>query len=65
MSGRLRTAAQAALEAPMTDDQIHELVEECGLPWRQGFVSLFPGDTTNRYAVLVREVEGMYNSEAP
>jgi len=50
---------------PMTDDQIRELVEECGLPWRQGFVPLYPGDTTNRYAVLVREVEGMYNSEAP
>ena len=51
---------------PMTDDQIRDLVRECGLDWHRGFPSLsFPDDTTNRYAVLVREVEGIYNSEAP
>ena len=54
-----------ALRKPITDDQIRELVEECGLDWHRGFHPLYPGDTTNRYAVLVREVEGIYNSEAP
>ncbi len=51
---------------PMTDDQIRDLVKECGLDWHRGFPSLsYPNDTANRYAVLVREVEGVYNNEAP
>lgn len=40
----------------MKDERIRELVKECGLDWRRGFVPLFDGDPTNRYAVLVELV---------
>jgi hypothetical protein len=41
-------------DALPTRDQIRELVKESGLDWHRGFVSLFDGDDTNRYEVLVR-----------
>jgi hypothetical protein len=37
----------------MTEDQVRELVKECGLDWHRGYMPLFDGDPTNRYAVLV------------
>lgn len=40
----------------MKDERVIELVKECGLDWRRGFVPLFDGDPTNRYAVLVEAV---------
>ncbi len=52
-------ALQAAPTArqPLPLDAIRDLVKECGLDWHRGFAPLFPGDETNRYAVLVQEVE--------
>jgi len=37
----------------VTKDQMRELVKECGLDWHKGFMPLFDGDDTNRYAVLI------------
>jgi hypothetical protein len=37
----------------MTDDQVREMVKECSLDWQRGYMPLFDGDPTNRYAVLV------------
>lgn len=37
----------------MNEDQVRELVKECGLDWHRGYMPLFEGDPTNRYAVLV------------
>ena len=37
----------------MTEDQMRNLVKECGLDWHRGFMPLFDGDPTNRYAVLI------------
>ena len=37
----------------MTDEQMRDLVKECGLDWQRGYVALFDGDDTNRYAVLI------------
>ena len=39
----------------MTKEQIRDLVKECGLDWHRGFMPLFEGDETNRYAVLIAE----------
>ena len=47
--------SQAPAE-PLSDEQMRDLVKECGLDWRQGDMPLFPGDTTNRYAVLIEAV---------
>ena len=41
----------------LTPEQIQELVKECGLDWKRGYMPLFDGDPTNRYAVLVEAVE--------
>jgi hypothetical protein len=41
----------------MTDEQMRELVKECGLDWQRGYMPLFDGDPTNRYAVLIEAVE--------
>jgi hypothetical protein len=41
----------------MTDEQMRDLVKECGLDWQRGYMSLFDGDPTNRYAVLIEVVE--------
>lgn len=45
----------AAPEAPkpLTDEQMRYLVKECGLDWQRGYMPLFDGDPTNRYAVLI------------
>lgn len=51
------TAAERERRKPMTDDELHDLVKGCGLDWHRGYVPLFEGDDTNRFAVLVREVE--------
>jgi hypothetical protein len=37
----------------MTEDQVREMVKGCGLDWQRGYMPLFDGDPTNRYAVLV------------
>lgn len=37
----------------MTEDQMRDLVKECGLDWHRGYMPLFDGDPTNRYAVLI------------
>ena len=39
----------------MTNEQMRDLVKECGLNWHRGFMPLFEGDDTNRYAVLIAE----------
>ena len=40
----------------MTEDQMRDLVKECGLDWQRGYMPLFDGDPTNRYAVLIEAV---------
>ena len=42
---------------PLTDEQARDLVKECGLDWQRGYMPLFDDDPTNRYEVLIREVE--------
>ena len=37
----------------MTNEQMRDLVKECGLDWQRGYMPMFDGDPTNRYAVLV------------
>lgn len=37
----------------LTDEQMRDLVKECGLDWHRGFMPLFDDDPTNRYAVLI------------
>ena len=37
----------------MTEEQMRDLVKECGLDWHKGYMPLFDGDPTNRYAVLI------------
>jgi hypothetical protein len=39
----------------MTNEQMRDLVKECGLDWHRGYIPLFEGDETNRYAVLIAE----------
>lgn len=41
----------------MTEEEMRELVKECGLDWKHGYVPLFDGDPTNRFAVLIEAVE--------
>lgn len=54
--------AQPALERkPMTDEEVIDLVRECGLDWHKGFMPLFDDDPTNRFAVLVRAVEAFHD----
>ena len=40
----------------MKQEQMLDLVKECGLDWHRGFMPLFDGDPTNRYAVLIDAV---------
>ena len=40
----------------MTDEQMRDLVKDCGLDWQRGYMPLFDGDPTNRYAVLISAV---------
>jgi hypothetical protein len=54
--------AQQEPVAPMTSEQMQELVKECGLDWHRGFMPLFDGDPTNRYAVLIEAVAALYTS---
>jgi hypothetical protein len=49
----------------MTYEQRQELVKECGLDWHRGFMPLFDGDPTNRYAVLIAAVAALYTSPPP
>lgn len=54
--GQIGTLAeQPAVPAPvvLTEERMRELVKECGLDWQRGYVPLFGGDPTNRYAVLI------------
>ena len=37
----------------MTEEQMRDLVRECGLDWHKGYMPLFDGDPTNRFAVLI------------
>lgn len=37
----------------LSDEQMRELVKESGLDWQRGYLPLFDGDPTNRYAVLI------------
>jgi hypothetical protein len=37
----------------LTDNEMRDLVKECGLDWHRGYMPLFDGDQTNRYAVLI------------
>jgi hypothetical protein len=41
----------------MTDEQMRDVVKDCGLDWHRGYMPLFAGDPTNRYAVLIEAVE--------
>ena len=41
----------------MTDEQMRDLVKDCGLDWQRGYMPLFDGDPTNRYAVLIEAVQ--------
>jgi hypothetical protein len=43
----------------MTDEQMRDLVKECGLDWQRGYMPLFDDDPTNRYAVLIEAVEAL------
>jgi len=47
----------------MTDEQMRDLAKECGLDWQRGYASLFADDPTNRYAVLIGEVERITREE--
>jgi hypothetical protein len=52
------TVAQPATPVqpePLTDEQIRDLADACGLDWQKGFL-LFGGDDTNRYVSLARAV---------
>jgi len=40
----------------MNSEQMQELVKESGLDWHRGYMPLFDGDPTNRYAVLIEAV---------
>ena len=48
----------------MTDEQMRDLVKECGLDWQRGYMPLFDGDPTNRYAVLIKAVEAAERERA-
>ena len=50
----------APAQQPLTDEQIRDLVKECGLNWHIGFYPLFDGDETNRFAVLVQATEAAH-----
>ena len=41
----------------MTEEQIRDLVKECGLDWQRGYMPLFGDDQTNRYAVLIEAAQ--------
>jgi hypothetical protein len=45
---------------PLTDEQKRNMVKECGLDWHRGYMPLFDGDPTNRYAVLIEAVEAAH-----
>jgi Lar family restriction alleviation protein len=51
-----RRAALAQRE-PLREDSMRELVKDCGLDWHRGYAPIFAGDETNRYAVLIEEVQ--------
>ena len=46
--------------APLTEERVRGLVKECGLDWHRGYMPLFDGDPTNRFAVLVEAVEAAH-----
>lgn len=49
----------------MNEEQMRHLVKECGLDWRRGYMPLFDGDPTNRYAVLIEAVEEALKAAQP
>ena len=53
-----RSVRAAQADTVMTDEQMRDLVQECGLDWQSGYIRLFPGDPTNRYAVLIKAARG-------
>ena len=53
-------ARPAPERKPMTDEEVIDLVRECGLDWHKGFMPLFDDDPTNRFAVLVSAVEAFH-----
>lgn len=42
---------------PLSDDQVRDLAKDCGLDWQRGYMPLFDGDLTNRYAVFAEAIE--------
>ena len=58
-------ALAAAVAEPLTDEQMRDLVKDCGLDWHRGYAPLFAGDETNRYAVLIVEVQRLCGISAP
>lgn len=54
--GYCKKRASQPPREPLSDEQIRDLVKECGLDWHRGFMPLFDGDETNRYAVFARAV---------
>ena len=41
----------------MTDEQMRDMVERCGLDWYRGYMPFSYVDQTNRYAMLIKAVE--------
>jgi len=41
----------------MTDEQMRDLVKDCGFDWHSGYMPLFDDCPTNRFAVLIESVE--------
>jgi len=41
----------------MTEEQMRDLMKECGLDWHKGYMPLFDGDHTNRFAILIEAAE--------
>ena len=41
----------------MTEDAMRDLVKDCGLDWQRGYMPLFDGDETNRYALLIEAAQ--------
>ena len=54
-------AAPAPALPPLTDDEIRDLVRECGLDWQRGFVV---DNESNRYEELASAIERRVRGEA-
>jgi len=49
----------------MNDELMRDLVKACGLDWHKGYMPLFEGDPTNRYAVLIEAALSSQPKPAP